>query len=101
MAVIPKFLNEEYDRLLRMKKTYAGKIEQLPKGSISYKKRGNKKYPYLKYREGIKVKTKYLKMNNEEIKSLEFDINRRQKFKKILGGIVKDLKTLSKFHNYE
>ncbi len=55
MAVLKEMLKEEKERLLKMKKFYEDKIIELPKGSITFKQRGAKKYPYLVYREGKKV----------------------------------------------
>jgi beta-galactosidase GanA len=92
MAVLKEMFREEKERLLRMKKFYVGKILELPKGSIIFKKRGKRKYPYLIYREKNKVKTDYLKFNNDEIKDLEFKIKKRKKYLKLLREIEKDLK---------
>ena len=92
MAVLKEMFREEKERLLRMKKFYVGKILELPKGSIIFKKRGKRKYPYLIYREKNKVKTDYLKFSNDEIKDLEFKIKKRKKYLKLLREIEKDLK---------
>ena len=92
MAVLEEMFKEEKERLLRMKKFYMGKILELPRGSIIFKKRGKRKYPYLVYREKDKVKTDYLKCNTNELKELEFKIKKRKKYLKLLKEIEKDLK---------
>ena len=94
MAVLKEMFKEEKDRLLRMKKFYMAKIIDLPKGSIVFKNRGNKKYPYLVYREGEKVKTDYLKSGSEEIKEMELKIKKRKKYIKLLREIDIDLEAL-------
>ncbi|MEA2015852.1 MAG: hypothetical protein U9O59_03965 [Actinomycetota bacterium] len=83
---------EEKERLLRIKKFYMEKTQKLPKGSIIFKKRGKRKYPYLVYRYKKKVKTDYLKCSPDELKELEFKIKKRKKYQNLLKDIEKDLK---------
>lgn len=90
-------LKEEKERLIKMKMAYLEKISKMPKGSIIYKLRGKKKYPYLKYRVGNKVKTDYLKYSKDELKELELKIKQRKKYLKILKDLEKDLKILKKY----
>jgi len=92
MAVLKEMFKEEKERLIKMKKFYMDKIMELPKGSIVFKKRGDKKYPYLIYRTGKKIKTDYLKLNNDELKELKLNTNKRKKYLKLLKEIEKDLK---------
>lgn len=94
MAVLKEMFKEEKDRLIRMKKFYIAKIMELPKGSIVFKNRGNKKYPYLVYREGKKVKTDYLKSGSNEIKEMELKLKKRKKYIKLLREIDTDLEAL-------
>ena len=92
MAVLKEMFKEEKERLLRMKKFYMDKIQELPRGSIIYKNRGKRAYPYLIYRDKKKVKTDYLKCSPDELKDLEFKIKKRKKYLKLLREIEKDLK---------
>jgi hypothetical protein len=92
MAVLSEMFKEEKERLLRIKKFYMGKTQDLPKGSIIFKKRGRRKYPYLVYRDNKKVKTDYLKCSEDELKELEFKIKKRKKYQNLLKDIEKDLK---------
>ena len=94
MAILKEMFKEEKERLLKMEKFYMDKILELPKGNIVFKNRGNKKYPYLVYREGNKVKTDYLKNKDNDLKELELKIKKRKKYIKLLREIKKDLKTL-------
>ena len=97
MAVLKEMFKEEKERLLKMKKFYIDKIQELPKGSIVFKNRGNRRYPYLVYRIGEKVKTDYLKVNADELKEIEFKINKRKKYIKLIKDINNDLRVLGRF----
>lgn len=99
MAVLKEMLEEEKERLIKMKKFYMDKILELPKGSIVFKSRGEKKYPYLVYREGKKIKTDYMKINSEQLKELKLKIKKRRKYFKILKEIEKDLKAFGNIRN--
>jgi hypothetical protein len=92
MAVLKEMFQEEKKRLLKMKKFYMDKITELPKGSIVFKSRRSKKYPYMVYRDGNKVRTDYIKADNQQLKELELKIKKRKKYLKILREIKKDLK---------
>ena len=96
MAALKEMVKEEKERLLRMKDFYLEKIKELPKGSIIFKNRKARKYPYLIYREGQLVKTDYLKININELKELSTKINKRRKYLKMLREIKKDLKDFQK-----
>ena len=97
MAILKEMFKEEKERLLKMKKFYINKIQELPKGSIVFKNRGNRRYPYLVYRIGEKVKTDYLKVNADELKEIEFKINKRKKYIKLIKDINNDLRVLGRF----
>lgn len=90
MSVIQGVLEEEYDRLKNMERAYLNKISLLPKGSIREKTIGTRKYVYLVYREGKKVKTDYLKVSNDELENLKLKIMQRRKYEKALREIKKD-----------
>jgi len=92
MAVLKEMFKEEKERLLKMRKFYMEKISELPRGSIVFKNRGDRKYPYLVYRDNKKVKTDYLKCSPDELRELEFKIKKRKKYLKLLREIEKDLK---------
>ncbi len=92
MTVLKEMFQEEKKRLLKMKKFYMDKITELPKGSIVFKSRRSKKYPYMVYRDGNKVRTDYIKADNQQLKELELKIKKRKKYLKIVREIKKDLK---------
>jgi hypothetical protein len=82
-----------------MKKFYMAKISELPKGSIVFKARHDKKYPYLVYRDGSKIRTDYIKADKRQLKELEFKIKKRKKYSKILVEINKDLRAFGVINN--
>lgn len=94
MAVLKEIFKEEKERLIKMEKFYRRKILEMPKGSIVYKKRGKKSYPYLIYRDVKKIRTDYLKLSKDELEKLNLNIKRRRKYLKILKEIGNDLKVL-------
>ncbi|SIQ27338.1 hypothetical protein SAMN05920897_10682 [Alkalispirochaeta americana] len=60
MAMVFAILEEEKRRLLSLKARYERQLSELPKGSLSRKKRWNREYLYLAYRESDKVKFEYV-----------------------------------------
>ncbi len=61
---------QEKQRIEHMLMRYTEALKNLPKGTISEKKAGNKTYYYLKYRDGNKVVSKYIrKADIEQIRS--------------------------------
>lgn len=96
MAIIKNVLEEELERLEKMQKVYEEKITSLPKGVIRIKLIQNKCYPYLMFREGSKVKTKYLKLKEEEIQELREKIEQRKKHEQTLKEIKKDIELIKK-----
>lgn len=99
MAVLNEMFKEEKERLIKMKQFYIDKVLGLPKGSIVFKNRGDKKYPYLVYRIGKEIKTDYIKFSNEELKKLQLNIKKRRKYLKLLKEIEKDLKVFGNYKN--
>ncbi len=99
MPVLKEMLIEERKRLLKMRKFYKDKILASPKGSILYKQRGARKYPYLVYRDGEKVKTAYLKLDSNSLEKLKLNLKKRKKYLKLLKEIEKDLKIFGNIRN--
>jgi hypothetical protein len=78
MSVLSEILKEEYERLLRTISSYEKMVAELPKGSLREKLINGRKYCYLQWREGGKVKSKYIRQS--DIKSLSDQIDRRNQF---------------------
>ncbi len=60
MAVVHHILEEERRRLEQLVEFYEAQHGVLPRGSISVKKRRDREYCYLAFRDGSKVRFKYL-----------------------------------------
>ena len=60
MSVLFGILEEERDRLGGAMQLFAEKAEKLPRGALWMKKRGQREYAYLAYREGGKVHFEYV-----------------------------------------
>ena len=92
MKVILGVLKEEEDRLKELSKVYAKEIASKPKGSISLKKLGKRRYAYLNYREGDKVKTRYLGPEHaKEVAALRKQIEERRRYERWLREIKQNL----------
>ena len=60
MAMVFDILEEEKRRLLSLNERYQQRLSELPKGTPSRKKRWNREYLYLAYRQSGKVKFEYV-----------------------------------------
>ena len=60
MSVLFGILEEEKDRLGGAMQLYAERAEKLPRGALRVKKRGQREYAYLAYRDGDKVHFEYV-----------------------------------------
>ena len=95
MPILP-VLKEELERLKLMEEGYLAKISILPRGSIKKKIIKGRNYYYLMYREGTRVITKYLKLDEEALKELKFKIAQRKNYEKALREVRRDCKLLRK-----
>lgn len=66
MAMVFDILEEERNRLINLKEKYERQLSDLPKGTLSRKKRGNREYVYLAYRKSGKVKFDYVGPEDSE-----------------------------------
>ena len=86
--IIKDTLAEELDRNVRSRRAYELECVKLPRGSVTVRKRGNKAYCYLKYREGSRTVTKYA----GKAESVEDDLRTQVARRKELESVVKRLK---------
>jgi len=87
MSILSEILNEEYKRLNSTLLSFEVLMEDLPKGSIREKLINGKKYQYLQWRDGKKIRSKYIKQ--DEVSALSEQIERRRQYEK-------EIKTLRK-----
>lgn len=83
--ILNQVLYEELNRLNRIESAYKDELLNLPKGKIIYKIIKGKQYPYLQYREGNKIKSRYvfkLKLND-----MQKEIDRRAEIEQAINRL--------------
>ena len=88
MLLIYSVLEDERKRNEYMLERYEKELSLLPKGKITPKITKANTYYYLKYRDGQKVCAKYIGMNEDNIKFVIEQLERR----KVVEEIIKELK---------
>ena len=97
MKILNGVLNEELDRLNKLKKNYEKQIAKLPKGSLIKKNIKGNIYYYLNYRQEKKKIFKYIgKLHGKEFENLLDKIDERRKLEKLNKQVKKDVKKLEK-----
>lgn len=76
MSIIEDIMREEYDRSVRASEALKKQNASLPKGYLRKKRINNKDYWYLQYRDGNRVKSKYIK--HSEYEKVKKDIKIRK-----------------------
>lgn len=92
MAMVFDILEEEKRRLLDLKAQYQHRLSELPRGSLSRKKRWNREYLYLAYRQSGKVKFKYVgPVDSEAARDVEAKVHRRKDMEEKLAQVEQNL----------
>ena len=94
MSILDEVLIEEYERSKRFKKMYQEKLQDLPKGYLSRKNIKGKVYYYLQYRDGEKIVSQFVP--NENVESLQKQIEDRRKYEKRVREVEADLRKIRK-----
>ncbi|HJG36689.1 hypothetical protein [Enorma phocaeensis] len=76
MSVLEEVLEEEYDRSVRMSRRIEAELAVLPKGSVRKREIRGHVYYYLNYREGDKVKSKYIPA--ADVEKIRLQLSRRK-----------------------
>ncbi len=97
MSILKDVLSDEHERLKSLVQWYKQEIALLPKGSISIKKRKDREYLYLNYREKDRVKSNYVgHIKSEKAIEVGDKIKQRMKYEEELKVIKKDFKELER-----
>lgn len=97
MGIVKDILSEERQRLLSLKRRYEKQLAELPKGSISNKKRGNREYCYLAYRDGKKVCFEYIgAVDSEAARNMENQVRRRRAIVEKLKQVAENVKEVER-----
>jgi len=100
MSIIKDVINEEQERLKKLKQKYIHEIQSLPKGAVSKKERKGKFYLYLTYREKQKVISEYIgNWESVKAKSVIKQIEQRRILDKKLKKVKENLQELERVLN--
>jgi hypothetical protein len=94
MSVLEEVLIEEYDRSSRILCALEEENKTLPRGSIRRRLVRGREYYYLQYREGIHVRSKYVK--KAELEHLQQNLKRRRENEEAIKELNKSLKQIIK-----
>lgn len=92
MNTLTNTIVNEYKRLSELERALVQVRDSLPAGYISVKTINGKKYHYLQYREGKKVKSRYIK--KEELKETSEGVAKRKAVEAELSEVRKQKKSL-------
>ena len=92
MAMVFDILEEEKQRLLSLKARYEQQLSELPKGALSRKRRWNREYLYLPYRESGKVTFEHVgPVDSDAAQEVETKVRRRKVLEEKLSQVEDDL----------
>ncbi len=98
MSYIKSILYDEYERLKALSAKYLAEAASLPKGSISVKKRRQREYLYLAYREKNRVISKYIgPLDSAKSQEIIKKIGLRKQYEKKLKKVGKDIAEIERF----
>ena len=96
LSMVQSELIDQYFRALRGIEAYKKEIENLPKGSIVMKPISDGvKYPYLQWREGKTIRSKYIK--RDELDDIKKKIEIRKIRERSIKRLEKSAKDIEKF----
>ena len=97
MSYLKNIVQEEHRRLQALHRKYSDKIDALPKGTVSIKKRNKSEYLYLASRRDGKVKFDYIGPvgSKNAIKTLE-QVKYRKDYEQKLKQVKGNLKEIEK-----
>jgi gas vesicle protein len=97
MGIITNILKEEYERLKSLESQYIQKIQSLPKGALSKRKRSGNFYLYLVFRDRQKVITQYVgKLESNRAREIMKQVEERKQIEEKLKKVQSDLKELQR-----
>lgn len=94
MTIMEGVFREEYDRLERMKRAFTEDYNKLPKGYISAKKISGRTYYYLQWRDGKKIRSRYIK--TDELEDLQKQLALKKRIKQSLDNIEANFRLLKR-----
>jgi hypothetical protein len=97
MSILFGVMEEEQERLKQVKALYEERLEKLPKGSLRLRRRGDKAYAYLQYRDEDHVRTRYIGIDgSSKVKALQKELLERKTLQGFLRSAKTDLRILAR-----
>jgi len=97
MSYIKNIMQEEHQRLQALYQKYMDKIDLLPKGSVSVKKRNKGEYLYLARRRDGKVKFDYIgSVDSENARKVLEQVRFRKDYELKLKQVKDNLRQIEK-----
>lgn len=97
MSIIKGILEEELERLGELSAFYKEKVSEAPRGSISVKERGGKRYIYLARREDKKIIFAYVGKDVPEVRdALNERIKQRKEYQAKLRQVKVNLQEVKR-----
>ena len=97
MNILISTLKEELSTVKRLEQKYLKELNKIPKGSFIIREKGNRNYGYLTYRDGSKVKQKYLGLlDSESLKYYKDLAMRKKELKRKLKSILEQKRILER-----
>jgi len=97
MKILISTLKEELATSKRLETKYKKQLNRLPQGSFVVRTIRSKRYGYLTYRDGERVRQKYLgPLDDEKISFYKTAIKNKKEYKKKLKTVKGQIKILKK-----
>ena len=96
MSYISQTIEREVAKMTILRDTYEKELELLPKGSIQVRERNEKRYFYLRYRDGKRTVTAYLGNTEEHLAKALEDIEKRKHIESMIKALDKELRMMNK-----
>lgn len=97
VKVVESILQDEFKRVKHLQKKYEEKISELPLGYLLERGLQGKKVYYLSYREGDRIRQKYLgKLSVEEIKQYQDQMKLKKQLRQQLKETKQNIRYLEK-----
>lgn len=97
MSYLKNIMQEEHQRLQALYRKYMDKIDSLPKGTVSIKKRNKNEYLYLASRRDGKVKFDYIgSVGSENARKILEQVKFRKDYEHKLKQVKADLRQIDK-----
>lgn len=100
LSIIKHVLDEEFKRLNELAQNYKVKLDSLPKGSLSKKKRNMSFYLYWAFRDNNKVRFIYIGPEDSKVaKKALADRKERIRYQEMLKKVKSDIQEIKRAFN--